>query len=160
MFLTFAFNVLGNRSINLLAVTSVTVGLVALAWVCNRIYEDIFNDFLEAAFLLNLCILAVGTYHVKESGGSQAGLAYTSVGIALVLFICIVVYHVYLRLRTLGVWKKIPKPDSKMFGKLILGHDKENEDDKKEADKQDDEIVQIRIPTVTTVELREPLLEK
>ena len=160
LFLTFAFNVLGNTSINLLAITSTAAGLAALAWVRNRIYEDVFNDFLEAAFLLNLCILAVGTYHVKESGGSQAGLAYTSVGIALVLFICIVVYHVYLRLHTLGVWKKIPKPDSNIFGKLALGHNKESDNDEKEAGKQDDEIVQVRIPTTTSVELREPLLEK
>ena len=28
-------------------------------------------------------ILAVATYHVKQSGGSQAAVAYTSVGIAL-----------------------------------------------------------------------------
>ena len=99
------------------------------------IYEDVFNDFLEAAFLFNLCILAVGTYHVKESGGSQAGLAYTSVGIALVLFICIVVYHMYLRLRTLGVWKKILKLDSNIFGKLALGHNKVDDNDEKEAGK-------------------------
>ena len=81
LFLTFAFNVLGNTSINLLAITSIAAGLAALAWVRNRIYEDVFNDFLEAPFLFNLCILAVGMYYVKESG-------------VLVLFICIVVYHV------------------------------------------------------------------
>ena len=64
LFLTFAFNIL----------------------IHSRIYEDIFNDSLEAAFLLNLCILTAGIYHVKEIGGNQAALTHTSVGVAFILF--------------------------------------------------------------------------
>ena len=161
LFLTFAFNVLGNASVNLLAIVSVTTGLAGLVWVRNRIYENVFNDFLEAIFLLNLCILAAGTYHVRESGGSQAGLANTSVGIAFVVFLCTVLYHVYFRLHTSAVWKKLPKPDFKrynIFNKL-LGHNKENDVDKNEGRvlncKQHDKIV---LPTITTIELTEPLL--
>ena len=164
LFLTFAFNALGDASGNLLAIISVTVGLAGFAWLCNRIYENTFNDFLEVAFILNLCILAGGTYHVKETGGSQAGLAYTSVGIAFTLFACIVLYHMYLRLYMSALWEKIPKPDTEkhyILNKLsiILGHSKEKEDDDSEDELvQDTEIVQA--PTTTTVELREPLLEK
>ena len=159
LFLTFAF---GNTSVSLLAIISVTASLAALAWVHIKIYENIFNGFLEAAFLLNLCILAAGTYHVKESGGSQAGLAYTSVGIALVIFICILVYHVYLRLRTLGVWEKIPKPDSKrytdIFSKLhiVLGHNKEKDNEAGVLNGEQEGEIKV---TTTTIELREPLLE-
>ena len=71
LFLTFAFSILGN---------------VSHSWSNNSILtacKDLHNDYLEAAFVLNLCILAAGTYHVKEIGGNQAGLAYTSVGITL-----------------------------------------------------------------------------
>ena len=79
LFLTFAFNSLSNASgnCNLLAIVSVTADLLTLSWLHVRIYENIFNDILEAALLLNLCILAAGTYHVKEIGGNQAVLTYT-----------------------------------------------------------------------------------
>ena len=164
LFLVFALNILGDASGSLLAITSVTAVLAGFAWLQNRIYESIFNDFLEAAFILNLCILAGGTYHVKEIGGSQAGLAYTSVGIAFMLLVCIVLYHMYLRLRMSALWEKIPKPDTEkyyIFNKLFiaLGNGKEKEDDN-----QDDELVQdteiVQAPTTSTVELREPLLGK
>ena len=67
LFLTFAFNALGNVSINLLTIISVTVGLMALAWLQNRLYKEIYNDILEACFILNLCIFAVATYHTRET---------------------------------------------------------------------------------------------
>ena len=155
LFLTFAFNTLGNVSGNLLAMVSVTAGLAGFAWLHNRIYENVYNDCLEAAFLVNLCILAAGTYHVKEVRGNQAGLIYTLVGVAFVQFICIFLCQVYLRLCTFALWKKLPKPNLDnviLFNKLILSH-KENDTDRDEPNnKQDTEVMQA--PTTTVVELR------
>ena len=157
LFLTFAFNTLGNASGNLLAIVSVTAGLMILSWLRVRIYKNMFNDYLEAAFLLNLCILAAGTYHVKEIRGNQAGLAYTSVGIAFVLFICILLHHVYLHLHTNAtlLWKNIfPKSHYNMFNKV--SHNKGNDTETSiENNKQTSEL-----PTVTTIEVDpcEPLL--
>ena len=157
MFLTFAFNTLGNASSNLLAIVSITACLAILAWLLNRIYENVFNDFLETAYLLNLCILAAGTYHVKEIGGNQAGLAYTSVGIAFIFFVCIVLYHVYLRLHKFALWELMPKLDIGKCATFILGHNKENDDeDEVENGIKDTEIVQA--PTSTTIELHESML--
>ena len=164
LFLTFAFNTLGNASGNLLSIVSVIAGLAALAWLRNRIYENIFNDFLEAAFLLNLCILAAATYHVKEIEGNQAALTYTSVGVAFVFFACIMLYHTYLFLCTSALWKKVSKPDSKrhyIFNNIklvqnLLGNDKK-EDDNGEIE---NEIESVQRPTTSTcsIDLREPLL--
>ena len=159
LFLTFAFNTLGNTSGNLLAIVSVTAGLMILSWLRVRIYKNMFNDYLEAAFLLNLCILAAGTYHVREIRGNQAGLAYTSVGIAFVLFVCIVLYHVYLHLRATVLWKKTHTKRCYIFDKLTLGNNKENDTEVNIVNiKQKSEVVQL--PTVTTIELDacEPLL--
>ena len=149
LFLVFAFNALGNASVNLLAITSVMAGLAGLAWMQNRLYEYLYNDILEASFVLNLCIFSVATYHVKEIGGSQNGLAYTSVGIAFAIFVGIVLFHVYLRIHKTAAWKKIPKP------KIRVGR---KGDDHKEDDvmsMQDSEVA--RSPTTTVIELREPL---
>ena len=97
LFLIFAFNTLGNATINLLTIISVCVGLMALAWLQNRLYMEIYNDVLEASFILNLCIFAAATYHVRETKENQDKLAYTSVGIAFAIFVCIVLYHIFRR---------------------------------------------------------------
>ena len=158
LFLLFAFNALGNANVNLLAITSVTAGLAALAWIHNRVYEKLYNDILEASFILNLCIFAAATYHVKETRGSQAALAYTSVGIVFATFTCILLYHVYSCVHNTLIWKKLPKPNIKVMH--ILSHNKNNEN---ETGKPDDRQLQdsetVHSPTTTTVELREPLLE-
>jgi predicted outer membrane repeat protein len=157
LFLVFAFNALGNASVNLLAITSVMAGLAGLAWIHNRLYEHLQNDILEASFILNLCIFSAATYHVKETGGSQAGLAYTSVGIAFAIFVYIVLFHVYLRIHKTATWKKIPKP------RLSFGRKGDDNEANGEGDAynimpvEDSEIV--RSPTTTVIELREPMLE-
>jgi hypothetical protein len=152
LFLTFAFNTLGNVSCNLLAIVSVTAGLMVLAWLRLRVYKSILNNYLEGAFLLNLCILATGTYHVKEIGGNQAALAYTSVGMAFILLICILLYHMYLRVRlyTTLLWNKIY---SKSRDKIsyINGNDSAPNTENKQP---------RELPTITTIEVDayEPLL--
>ena len=109
LFLSFTFNALGSSSINLLIITSTTVGLTTFAWLQNQLYMKIHNDILEASFILNLCILAAATYHMKETGGSQYKLAYTSVGITFLTFIGILAYHVFLVAHKPGLtlWKRL-----------------------------------------------------
>ena len=164
LFLTFAFNALGNASINLLTITSVTVGLTAIAWLQNRLYKEIHNDFLEASFILNLCIFAAATYHVRETKGSQDKLAYISVGIVLVIFICIVFYHTFCRISKTSAWKKVPKPDFSEYSvirKIFRIGDKKAEENGQADGVQvkGSETVQSSSTTVTIVELREPLIE-
>ena len=45
-------------------------------------------------------ILAVATIYVSQSGGSQAAVAYTSVGIAFLTFVGIVTYHIYIQIKS------------------------------------------------------------
>ncbi len=76
----------------------VVIGSCLLAWVSRGIYKKWYLDALEASFIFNLIVLAVGTYHVHLSGGNQATLVYTSTGIAFVTFIVIVTAAVVQRL--------------------------------------------------------------
>ena len=48
---------------------------------------------------------------MKLSGGNQLAVGYTSVTIALVTFIGILVYHIFQQVRDTKLWKKIPKPN-------------------------------------------------
>ena len=94
-FLVFAFNVSGDNSVNLLVTSSATFGIVVGFALLGSVYKSWYLNALELSFTLNLGTFAVATYHVNQSGGSQAAIAYTSVGIAFFTFVGIVTYHIY-----------------------------------------------------------------
>ena len=100
LFLVFAFSVSGNDSINLLVISSATFGIIVGFALSGMVYKEWYLNALELSFILNLGILAVATYHVNQSGGSQGAVAYTSVGIAFLTFIGIVTYHIYLKIKS------------------------------------------------------------
>ena len=99
LFLVFAFNISGNDSINLLVISSTTSGIFIWFAFSGMVYKKWCLNALELSFILNLGILAVTTIYVKVSGGSQAAVAYTSVGIAFLTFVGIVTYHIYLQIK-------------------------------------------------------------
>ena len=100
LFLVFAFNISGNESVNLLVISSTVFGIVVGFALSGMVYKSWYLNVLELSFILNLGILTVATYHVKQSGGSQAAVAYTSVGIAFLTFVGIVTYHIYLQIKS------------------------------------------------------------
>ena len=100
LFLVFAFNISGNDSVNLLVICSATFGIIVGFALSGMVYKSWCLNALELSFILNLGILAVTTIYVKVSGGSQAAVAYTSVGIAFLTFVGIVTYHIYLKIKS------------------------------------------------------------
>ena len=100
LFLVFAFNISGNDSVNLLVICSATFGIIVGFALSGMVYKSWYLNALELSFILNLGILAVATHHVKLSGGNQAAVAYTSVGIAFLTFVGIVTYHIYIRIKS------------------------------------------------------------
>ena len=100
LFLVFAFNISGNDSVNILAISSATFGILVWFTLSGVVYKSWCLNALEVSFILNLGILAAATYHVTLSGGSQAAVAYTSVGTAFLTFVGIVTYHVYMRIKS------------------------------------------------------------
>ena len=109
LFLVFAFNTLGDPSVNLLAISTVVVGLIPFVRFTGLIYKSPYLDALDASFLLNLGLLAAATHHVRLAGGSQAGVVYTSVSVALITFVGIVSYHAYLQLKDREVINRVLK---------------------------------------------------
>ena len=100
LFLVVAFNVSGDHSINLLVISSATIGLFVGFALLGKVYKSWYLNALELSFILNVSMLAVATYHLNQSGGSQAAVAYTSVGIAFLTFVGIVIYHIYTRIKS------------------------------------------------------------
>ena len=100
LFLVFAFNISGNDSVNLLVISSTISGVFIWFAFSGMVYKKWSLNALELSFILNLGTLAAATYHVKLSGGSQAAVACTSVGIAFLTFVGIVIYHIYLQIKS------------------------------------------------------------
>ena len=103
LFLVSAFNVSGDKnSVNLLAISIIVTISFVVFGLSGRVYKSWCLNALELSFLLNLGVLAAGTYHVSLTAGDQAAITYTSVGVAFLTFVGIVAYHAYLRLKA---WK-------------------------------------------------------
>lgn len=97
LFLVFAFNISGTDSVNLLVISSTAFGI--LIWF-TLVYKVWKLNALELLFIPNLGVLSAATSHVKLSGGSQAAVAYILVGISFVIFVGIVIYHIYMRIKS------------------------------------------------------------
>ena len=153
LFLVFASNILGDPSNNLLAVTSVSLGLMLFPCITDQIYSKRLLDILEGSFILNLGMLAAATHHVMQTGGNQAAVTYLSVSIAFTEFLAIVVYHVYLQMKGTKVWdsaltavrNKWKLANTQMDSEAVLHHDTHSQNTT--------DMVQ------TFTDLREPLLE-
>ena len=100
LFLVFAFNISGNDSVILFVISSATFGIFVWLTFSGVVYKSWYLNVLEVSFILNLGILAVATIYVNQSGGSQAAVAYISVGIAFLSFVGIVTYHIYMRIKS------------------------------------------------------------
>ena len=108
LFLVFAFNVNGDTGVNILAIAVCLIGLQSIIFQFN-VYKAWYLNVLEASFIINLLLLAIGTYYVEISEGNQSALTYTSVSVAFATFCGIVVYHSCLQVKDTMIFKKLYK---------------------------------------------------
>ena len=96
-----AVNVLGNDSINLLAIIIVNS---LLLWQSGCVYKSLALSVLDSFFFVNLIILSsVTLFNNLSSGGSQYAAIFVSTGSAFAAFCAILLYHCFMRLKTLLV---------------------------------------------------------
>ena len=155
LLLTIAINAVGSDSVNLLVIASVTAGLLSIN---GRVYECRCNDILESSFILNLCVLSVATFYLKDKDiGSQPAIFNTSVGISFVIFIGILFFHIFLSLKSKNDWKNDIVVNSLLHKNWLLCKLFKmvpKEDETKTPNSNDPKVV-----TSTLVELREPLID-
>ena len=152
LFLVFASNTSGDPSVNLLAISSVALGLAVLTHVTGQVYSKWWLGILESSFILNLGITAVATHHVLLSGGNQSAVAYLSVSVAFTEFAGIITYHVYLQLKDTSLWNS-----AREWTQTLFKHRKTEEDE--EFSIPPEEEVIPKPPSTTFIELREPVLD-
>ena len=158
LFLVFAFNILGNPSVNLLAISVCTTVLVIFTRFTGKVYTNRYLDANDASYLLNIGVLAAATFYVRSVGGRQDILVYTSLSIAFTTFLGILIYHVSAQIRDSRVWKEIIWPK---LQRMRQWRSTSLHRDLSDADTQGTElqIVSAHAPTTTFVDLRELLLE-
>ena len=91
----------GSANINLLAIIVTDLLLFMHLAFAGGVYKTWYLNAIEYFFLLNLGILAAATLYTSTvTGRGQTAVAYTSVSIAFVLFIIIVVFHILTKLKS------------------------------------------------------------
>ena len=108
LYIISAINALGDPSINLLAIGSITTAILTFPTILgSRIYKTWSLGLLETSFILNLTILAMATLYNRTSGGNQNATTFTSVGVAFVTFTGIVIYHSIQQIKDMRLWKRV-----------------------------------------------------
>ena len=102
LLLVFSLNTSGNASNNLIAIIISMVVVFTFRQQTGSLYKSRATELLEISFLLNLLLLSISTSHVIIAGGNQSALVFTSVGVAFVQFIGILLYHAYIQTKE---WK-------------------------------------------------------
>ena len=160
LFLTFAINANSSESVNILAVSSISIALLAIQ---KRVYQHWLKDALESSFLLNLGIFSVATFYIKEEpedDESQLILSSISVGITFITFLGILLFHISLVLKSSNIWKNHMLPfiqKSLLLSKIL--RITPAEDQTRAGDKDAAELQALPTSTEIDVDLREPLLE-
>ena len=159
LFLTFAFDANGSESVNLVAVSSVSLALLAIQ---RRVYEQRWKDLLESFFILNLGIFSVATFYLKEESkdSSQFFVSSISIGIAFIALMGILTYHICLVFKSASnLWKFHFLPfvhkSQRVFKAMPVSEGER-------AAAEGEEKTELRtLPTLSEVgvDLREPLLE-
>ena len=97
LYLTAAINVSGEPSINLLAILLI-IGSISLlhAYSGMSIYKRQISNILEFTTYFNILAFVVFKFYIQVAGGDHAVVAYISISIQIVIFLCSMVHHVTL----------------------------------------------------------------
>ena len=155
--LYFVFSTATENSASLLAICTVITGLITLfALLKGEIYKKWYLGAHEISYLLNLVVLAAATYHVRDTRGDQAAATFTLLSIVFIQFIGIVVFHVYLQIRSMEVWKKMAKESID----ITLGRSPSDVSNQNTETATEEKLCPVPERVTTSfVELREPMLE-
>ena len=140
---------------NMYSVALVVTGILVIKTFTTKIYRNRHMNILELCFLLNLEILSATLCYLKGRARSEGMICRSvtaSISTSFLLFIYILVYHVYLQVRKTRYYVHIK---CWLLRKWRSGQE--------HSTQQTTEMYalpsKVRLPTTTTVELREPLLE-
>ena len=126
LFLIFATSAFRNSSATSMAVTTSLLIVAFLTRVfTGRIYKNWYVDILESLFLLNLGILSVATSHNMMTNSNQQLVANISGATSLILFLLIVVYHIFKQILSSDLYEVIYMKLKRKFHPVTDHNDQE-----------------------------------
>ena len=97
-----------DDSVALILTAVVALFLILLKMLHTKTYKNWAVDFLENTFFINLIILSLGTFYIRESNNKELPLIAISIAITFLTFLAIFCTHFYQHLlRESKVWKKL-----------------------------------------------------
>ena len=123
--------------------------ILSIPSIGRPIYEKWYVNILETCFILNIIILASGTYCIIKGNGNQLFLSFLSTGLVLTEFFGIIFFHIWRRMANPTLHQKLIIISSKIHWHAFM---KKNKAENIALEKQ------VSVST-TTVDIREPLLE-
>ena len=108
LYLASALNVTNSTQLHLLAVgVCVTSIIVLKAYIGNTIYKNSVLDYLDLTFYFNIVLLIIATSYYTGKTKMQSIAAAISISIALIMFLCTLIYHIVLTLQNRKWAKKL-----------------------------------------------------
>ena len=107
LFLVFSANVFGDPAINLLAIIAMVICICIHRTLVSGVYKHRYLNAIEYSFLVNINILSSSAlYTTSNNNGKQDIVAYISAGLAFVMFIAIILCHLYYAIKGSRVLKQ------------------------------------------------------
>ena len=98
LFLVFSLNLLGDPTVNLLAISLTALILCAYNSIIRGVYKQWWLNLIEVVFVLNLGTLSSLAHYQIASGRTVTLITYASTGIAFLIFMSIIIYHIKIRI--------------------------------------------------------------
>ena len=96
-----------NPDLKLSLIISTCIVVQMIAWSFRGIFESMYTEILNSVFLLNLGLFSAATSYTSRGHGNQTVVIYTSVGIAWILFNCILTYRTFLQIKSTKKWHRL-----------------------------------------------------
>ena len=97
-------NISGSPRYNLLT-TGITITLLK-TYIGNKVYKIKTLDYTENICYFNLLFLTIATFYTQQINAQKTS-TYASIGVTLVLFLCISIYHVHCAFSNFMWYRKV-----------------------------------------------------
>ena len=98
LFLVFSLNLLGDPTVNLSAISLTALILCAYNSIIRGVYKQWWLNLVEVVFVFNLGTLSSLAHYQLASRRSLTPITYSSTGIAFLIFVAIIIYHIKIRI--------------------------------------------------------------
>ena len=94
---------------NMFITTMILIAVLTLKIFIQKIYKNTFLNFIEVCFFLNLVVLSTTLHYFTSNSNDDkiCKIITSSVSLAMIMFIGIVIYHAYLKIMKMNLFETL-----------------------------------------------------